>query len=97
MPTAHEAFWNHSSFAFVGHSAKKPFPRLSYGQLKKQGRKVFAVDPSVDQIDGDATVAELADLPEKVEAVVIETPREETAQWVAKAADLVIRHVWIHL
>jgi hypothetical protein len=26
MASAHERFWTHASFAFVGHSAKKGFP-----------------------------------------------------------------------
>lgn len=55
MTTAHEDFWNHTSFAFVAHSARKPFPRLSHQELKKQGKKVFAVDPSVEEVEGDAT------------------------------------------
>jgi len=38
MASAHEAFWTHSSYAFVGHSAKKKgFPRISYGEAKKGG------------------------------------------------------------
>jgi len=97
MPSRHEEFWNHSSYAFVAHSAVKPFPKLSYGALKKQGRKVFAVDPSVDQIDGDSTFPDLDSLPEKVEAVVLETPRAETEEWVRKAADAGVRSVWIHM
>ena len=52
MTTAHEDFWNHSSFAIVAHSARKPFPKLSYRELKKQGRKVFPVDPSMGFLSG---------------------------------------------
>ncbi len=36
MPSEYQEFWNSSSFAFVAHSARKPFPGLSYGELKKQ-------------------------------------------------------------
>ena len=97
MPTEHEDFWTSSSFAFVGHSAAKGFPTLSYGELKKQGRKVFAVDPSVDEIAGDETYPDLASLPEKVDAVVLEVPKQETRDWVAKAADAGVRNVWIHM
>ncbi len=97
MTSTHEAFWSHASFAFVAHSARKPFPKLSYRELKKQGRKVFPVDPSVAEVEGDATFPDLASLPEKVEAVVLESPREETADWVRQAADAGIRNVWIHM
>jgi predicted CoA-binding protein len=97
MSSQHEEFWNHSSYAFVGHSAVKPFPKLSYGELKKQGKKVFAVDPSVDRIGDDTTFRDLESLPEKVEAVVLETPKAETEDWVRKVADAGIRNVWIHM
>jgi predicted CoA-binding protein len=95
MPTDHEQFWTNSSFAFVGHSTEKGFPTLSYGELKRQGKKVFAVDPSVDQIAGDKTYPDLACLPEKVDAVVLEVPKQETAGWVAKA-DSVHLAGWAH-
>ena len=97
MPTEHEEFWTNSSFAFVGHSAAKGFPTLSYGELKRQGRKVFAVDPSVDEIAGDKTYPDLASLPEKVDAVVLEVPKQETRDWMAKAAEAGVRSVWIHM
>ena len=45
MASAHEAFWTHSSYAFVGHSAKKGFPRTSYSEAKKGGKKVFELPP----------------------------------------------------
>jgi len=97
MASEYEEFWTNSSFAFVGHSAAKGFPTLSYGELKKQGRKVFPVDPSVDEIGGDRAFPDLASLPEKVDAAVIEVPKQETAGWVAKAAEAGIQQLWIHM
>jgi predicted CoA-binding protein len=97
MASAHEAFWTQSSFAFVGHAATKGFPRLSYGEAKKIGKRVFAVDPSIDQIDGDKTYADLRALPEKVDGVVVEVPREETLDVVRQAADAGIKNVWVHM
>jgi predicted CoA-binding protein len=97
MPSAYEEFWNRSSFAVVGHSAKKSFPRLTYAALKKTGRTVFAVDPSVGEIEGDKTYPDLKALPQPVEAVVLEPPKEETADWVKRAADAGIKNVWIHM
>ena len=97
MPTDHEKFWTNTSFAFVGHSAKKGFPKLSYQELRKQGKKVFAVDPSVDAIDGDRAYPDLESLPQKVDAAVLEVPREETEEWVRRAADAGAGSVWIHM
>ena len=96
MPSAYEEFWMNSSFAFVGHSAKKGFPEISYGEAKKAGKTVYAVDPSVEQIAGDKTYPNLQSLPAKVDAVVFEVPREETLDLVRQAAEAGIRNVWIH-
>lgn len=97
MPTDHERFWTNSSFAVVGHSAKKGFPTLSYAELRKSAKTVFAVDPSVDAIEGDRAYPDLQSLPQKVDAVVLEVPREETEDWVRRAADAGISNVWIHM
>jgi len=97
MSVAHQAFWRHESFAFVGHSAKSAFPKISFGELRKQGKTVFAVDPSVEQIDGTRTYPDLASLPEKVDAVVIEVPKDETIEVLRAAAELGIKNAWIHM
>jgi predicted CoA-binding protein len=96
MSSAYEEFWTNSSFAFVGHSVKKGFPKISYGEAKKLGKKVYAVDSSVDGIDGDKTYPDLQSLPERVDAVVLEVPKGETLGLVRQAADAGIKNVWIH-
>ncbi len=90
-------FWSHESFALVGHTARRGFPTLSYGALRKQGKKVFAIEPSVGEIEGDKAYPDFESLPEKVDAVVLEVPKEETEDWVRKAADAGVRNVWIHM
>jgi predicted CoA-binding protein len=59
--------------------------------------EVFPVDPSVDQIDGDRTYPDFASLPRRVDAAILETPKEDTKDWVGKAADAGIRQLWIHM
>ncbi len=97
MASDYESFWENRSFAVVGHTSKRSFPCLTYRGLKKLGKKVFPVDPSTEEIEGDKTYADLAALPEKVDGVVLELPREETRDWVAKAAGAGIKEVWIHM
>ncbi|MBW1880377.1 MAG: CoA-binding protein [Deltaproteobacteria bacterium] len=97
MPSAHEAFWENDRYAVIGHSAKSPFPMLSYNALKKLEKTVYPVDPSVETIEGDPAHDDLAALPDTVDAVIIEVPKEETAQWVALAAEAGIQNVWIHM
>lgn len=97
MPSTHESFWTHDRYAFVGHTKKKNFPKLSYGAARDLGKKVYAVDPSVDTILGDTCYPDLASLPESVDGVVLEVPKEETKDWVEKAAEAGIKDVWIHM
>lgn len=97
MPSEHESFWESKTYAVVGHSAKRAFPRLTYGGLKGNGKTVYAVDPSADTIEGDRAYPDLASLPAGVQAVVIEVPKEETLAWVQKAATAGVKDVWLHM
>ena len=97
MTSDYAGFWKHESFAVVGHSAKKKFPILTYRGLKSIGKTVLPVDPSAQEIDGDRAYPDFASLPRTAEAVVLEVPKEETRDWVAKVADAGIRDVWIHM
>jgi predicted CoA-binding protein len=97
MASDFETFWQKSSYAVVGHEAKKNFPVLTYRGLKQLGKSVYAVDPSAEEIEGDRAYSDLAGLPEKVEAVVLEVPKEETRDWVARVAEAGVEDLWIHM
>jgi len=92
----YETFWENDSFALVGHSAKKSFPKLSYKALKKLGKTVYAVDPSAETIASDKTYPDLVSLPKSVDGVVLEVPKEETLDWIRKAAEAGVKDLWIH-
>ncbi len=96
MTTQRQTFWERDSFVVVGHTGKRAFPKLTYGALKSSGKAVYAVDPSVAEVEGDPTFADLGALPAPVDAAVLELPKEETAAWVARVADAGIKAVWIH-
>ncbi len=97
MPRSHyETFFDHDRFAVVGHGAKA-FPKLTYRGLKAMGKTVFAVDPSADEVEGDRCYHDLEELPDAVNAVVIEVPKDETAHWVGRAADAGVKDVWVHM
>jgi predicted CoA-binding protein len=96
MTSTYESFWESQSYAVVGHSANRPFPRLTYGKLKKLGKTVYAVDPSQKQVEGDPAYPDLDSLPGKIDGVIMEVPKEETKGWVEKAAALGVKDVWIH-
>ncbi|KAA6182161.1 CoA-binding protein [Thiohalocapsa marina] len=97
QPSAYESFFDLGSFGVVGRSKVKPFPLLSYRGLKAKGKKVYAIDPSSDSIDGDKAYPSLAALPEPVEGLIVEVPKAETKDWVAAAAEAGIRDVWVHM
>lgn len=98
MPNKHlQSFWDHDSFAVVGHAAKKNFPHLTYRGLKARGKLVYPVDPSIKEADGDGVYPDLRSLPRQVEAVVLEVPAQETRDWVSRVADAGVRDVWIHM
>jgi hypothetical protein len=96
MPVDYKSFWENDRFAIIGHSGEKRFPSLTYKKLKARGKKVFPVDPDEVEVAGDRSYPDLMSLPEPVDAVVIELPREEVARWVAAAADADISDIWIH-
>jgi predicted CoA-binding protein len=96
MPSNYETFWTLDRYAIIGNSLKAPFPKLTHGGLKAQGKTVYAVDPGVQQIDGDQAYDDLDALPGPVDAVVLEVPKDETAQWVRRVADAGIKDLWIH-
>ena len=94
--SSRESFWDHASYAVIGHAERRSFPKLTYRGLRDAGRTVYAVDPSGGEVEGDPAYPDLGSLPGPVEAVVLEVPAEETAQWVGRAADAGAAAVWIH-
>jgi hypothetical protein len=97
VASTREQFWDSRSYAVIGDSrTKRAFPKLTYQNLKKLGKTVYAVDPGMPALGGDAVYADLAALPGPVEAAVLEVPREEAAAWVQRVADAGIGNLWIH-
>ncbi len=97
MASKHEQFWSHGAYAVIGHSARAPFPKLTYGALKRLGKRVVPVDPEADTIDGDKAYKSLADIPDAIDGVVIEVPPSETLGWVEQAASKGVPRAWIHM
>jgi predicted CoA-binding protein len=98
MPSKYEEFWNQNNYALVGHSgSKRNYPLLTYTGLKQSGKTVYAIDPGGEQIDGDIVYPDFASLPGQVDCAVLELPKEETREWVEKAADAGIKKMWIHM
>jgi uncharacterized protein len=67
-----------------------------YRRLRERGYQVFAVNPNIDQVEGDVCYQDLASIPGGVQAVVIGTRPEIAEDAMRECAELGIKHVWMH-
>ena len=91
-----DAFFAGDSFAVVGASQN----RSKYGNkvlraYLQAGRRVYAVNPNVDEVEGQPCYPDLASLPEPVHGVSIVTPPAVTEKVVEQAAAAGVRHLWM--
>jgi len=96
MASKYEQFWNHNSYALIGYHQKRNFPVLTLAGLQNSGKTVYPVDTSIATVDGSKTFASLNDLPETVEAAIIEVSKEDTVLAVQKVIAAGIKNLWIH-
>lgn len=97
MPSEYQTFWTMNRYAVVGHNEKRQFPKLTFGGLKRNSKTVYPIDESVDSIEGERTYKSLRELPEPVDAVVIEVPKEESLKWCQQAVERGIKDIWLHM
>jgi uncharacterized protein len=69
---------------------------IVYHRLRDRGYEVFAINPSADQVEGDACYHDLKSIPNGVDAVVIDTRPETAEQAMRECAELGIKFVWMH-
>ena len=89
-------FFEGGRWAVVGVS-RDPYKYgyIVHQKLKSHGEEVFAVNPNVDEVDGEPCYASLADLPEPVDQIVIVLPPGATEQVVEEAAGQGVTRVWM--
>ena len=77
--------------------ARSRIPKITYGALKERGATVYPMDPDGGDRRGRRRLRRLHRAARRpCEAAVLELPKEETAAWVAKAADAGVKQIWIH-
>ena len=97
MASQKEAFFQLRSFAVVGNTDLKPFPKITYGNLRALGKKVFPVDlGGARYVEGDEAFESVRELPERVDGVVVELPRHKVMPVVEQVAECRIEHLWLH-
>lgn len=91
-----DSFVQGKTVALVGVSpGGKGFGNAAYKELKARGYRVLPVHPSAAAIQGDPCWPSLAQLPERVERLLVSTAPPVTESIVKEAAAAGIRHVWL--
>ena len=67
-----------------------------YKKLRGAGYRVYALNPSAQEVEGDPCYPDLKALPEKVDGIVISTPPEAADQIVRQCAEAGVSRVWLH-
>lgn len=91
-----ETFLAAPSFGVVGASSK----RDKYGNkvlrcYQQKGRKAIPVNPVEKEIEGEACVASVSDLPDETVSISVITPPQVTEQVVEQALTKGIKNIWM--
>jgi len=91
-----DGFVSGKTLAMVGVSAGgKGFGNAAYKELKARGYRVLPVHPGMDEVQGDRCWRSLADLPEKVERLLVMVGPAQVEGVVREAAAAGVRKVWL--
>jgi len=91
-----QQFVSEKTMAVVGvSSGGKGFGAFAYTELKKRGYRLLPVHPTARTIQGDPCWPRLADLPEKVERVLVVVKPEQAVDVVREAASAGMTQVWL--
>ena len=97
IPADVERFLAQRRVAVAGVSRHPDQPANAiFRRLRDAGHEVFAVNPAAAEVEGVTCYPTLAAIPGGVGAVMVVTPPAAAAAVVAEAAELGIRHVWLH-
>jgi len=89
-------FLAQKKIAVIGVSRKKTkFGNAIYKELKQKDYDVFAVNPNMQSFEGDICYPDLLSLPEKVDAIIINVPPNQTEKVVKEAKEAGIKKVWL--
>jgi predicted CoA-binding protein len=92
-----EQFLAAETIAVAGYSKdKNQVANNLYEKFKKNGFRVFAVNPKADQITDVQCFKNLKSIPQQPDAVMISTSPEATLEVVKDCIELGISKVWIH-
>lgn len=91
-----QEFLQEENWAVVGVSSNpQKYGNKVYFKLKKAGYTVYAINPNLEQIDGDPCYPNLSSLPLIPDAVSVVVPPKVTEQIIDECARLGISRIWM--
>ena len=91
-----QAFLAQGPFAVVGASRDRAkFGNKVLRAYLQNGREVYPVNPTADEVEGLTAYTDLASLPQRVRSISVITPSPITETIVEQAGELGIKHIWM--
>lgn len=91
-----ENFFRQKHLAFVGVSRNsKDFTRSLFREFVNRGYDVVPVNPNASELDGQQVFAQLQDIEQTVQGVLIMTAPEKAESIVQKSLECGIRQIWL--
>jgi len=89
-------FLSKKKIAVVGVSRSKgKFGNVIYKELKKKGYVPFAVNPKLEQFEGDECYDSLTALRGKIDSIIIVVPSKQTEGIVEEANEIGVKYIWM--
>jgi hypothetical protein len=89
-------FLSQKSIALIGFSRnEKSFSRNVYLHLAKSGYEIFPVNPHTESINGNTVYKTVLDIPYKIDAALLLTPKAETLNATKDIVQRGIKNIWI--
>jgi len=82
------------AMAGVSRNPKK-FGFTSFKELRGKDLDLIPINPNADEIDGVKAYRSVDDLPQEINALLIMTKKDQTAEVVRSAKSKGIKHIWI--
>jgi predicted CoA-binding protein len=91
-----QTFLQQNNWAVIGVSSNpEKYGTKVYFQLKRAGYKVYAINPKLDQIDGDPCYPTLSSLPILPDAISVVVPPKATEELIDECVKLGIHRIWM--
>jgi predicted CoA-binding protein len=95
MTEYEKIFDKENSFAIVGISRDlNKYGRIVYEKLKKQGYKVYGINPNIDFIDGQKIYSNLSEL-DSIDVVIFVVPPMIVKTYLDECVRLKIKIIWL--